>query len=307
MKLTNKNLLIIFGVLLAIYGLSQLLSNRERSYKAELFTVDSAKISYIIITPKADEAKKLVLTKAAGVWQVEQGATKAKADQEAVIGVIKQLQEIKPKRIASKSKDKWENLELTDSTGTRVQVFHGKKIVADFMVGKFSFSQQTRAASSFIRLYDNVESFAVDGILSMAFNREFNLWRDKTLTDFRKEDVTEMSFQYPADSGFVVKKEGSKWMADGKSVDSSKVADYLSTIFKETGFDFVEGFSADATPLKQLDIKGNNGLAVTLKAFGSEEGTYIINSSQNPKVYFSSDAVGLHSRIFIPKRNLTQK
>ena len=56
------------------------------------------------------------------------------------------------------------------------------------IIGKFTFKQQGRITTSYVRLAEEDDTYATDGILSMTFNQGINTWRDKTVIKGNKDD-----------------------------------------------------------------------------------------------------------------------
>ena len=55
--------------------------------------------------------------------------------------LISALNNMKPESVVATNKDRWPMFEVTDSLGTRVKLFSGDNLLADVVIGKFSFSQ----------------------------------------------------------------------------------------------------------------------------------------------------------------------
>ena len=187
--------------------------------------------------------------------------------------------------------------------------------MADLVVGRFSYKQVSNQMSmygrnniqgtSYVRLTGEDEVYGVDGFLSLSFNRTFNDWRDNTLVEVNKNDITTIKFIYPADSSFSIASKESKWYIDNIQADSSAVAGFLSTLSNVDGQDINDNFKPDIVPDYQMVIEGNNLLNISIKCYRLPDGDYILNSSLNPDIYFSSKADGVFSRLFKSKKDLT--
>ncbi len=296
--MNNKTLFIIFALLLGVFLLTQLLDSdkRTKSFDNELIAVDTSKVSSILLYPKVDNFQEIKLEKTGSTWTVSQNGKSYAADQSAIESIMPGLVETKVKRLVARSKDKWEQYEVTDSLGTRVKVLGGSKTLADFMVGKFNFQQQPQSITSFVRRTKEDDIFAVDGFLSMTYNRGLDAWRNKLFTNLNPDNITRLTFNTPEGTQ-VFQQLAGQWSAGDKTLDSLGIATYLRT-FKNLK---VQQFGqAVDTPAKYtLNIEGNNMSPVTVQCFaGIEEGQYILSSSAAPGMWAVSDENGFYKRIF---------
>lgn len=310
-KFDNRILLILLVLLVAVFLVARFLKTgkTERSFKSELFTLDTADVTSILIYPKAEDFEEIRFSRDGLNWIVTKGDVTSSAGANSVRGLLAQLMEITPKRLAAKSKERWEEYQLTDSLATRIKVIEkGGKEIVNLLIGKFTYQQSENpyggrgnvTGTTYVRLGDEEEVYGVDGFLSMTINRDFNSWRDQRVINTRKEDVTKLIFSYPADSGFVVQMKNTVWMIEDNAVDSLSMAQYLSSLSYMNHSEFADDFKPLLNPDFQMTIEGNNFSPVSLQAFMVTEDQYVINSSQNPTSYFKSDFEGLFSRIFKP-------
>ena len=200
--------------------------------------------------------KKWTLSKTENTWQVSKGDFSTEATSSAVENLLNELKIVKAKRVAAKNPNKWATFEV-DSSGNRVQVFAGEKLLTDFVVGKFDMNQQTRTFTSFVRMYDENAVYAVDGFLSMTFNQGMDAFRDKSLVKFNTQDITEFSIQTEDEMQTYSKLVGNWSSNDGTILDSTKVMNYLNGVSNLNGKEFIDGFSA-VSPSKSVTFKGNN-------------------------------------------------
>jgi hypothetical protein len=156
--------------------------------------------------------------------------------------------------------------------------------------------------------------YAVDGFLTFSFSGNFSDWRDKTFIKSDKNSITSVRFIYPADSSFSLVKEGSLWKGSGLPVDSVSTTNYLSSLEMLNGQSIKDNYNPVISPVFQLMVEGNNLLSFSVKCYkGEVADEYILNSSQNPDVYFTSNSKGIFEKLFKPsgyfsiKKTLTVK
>lgn len=310
-KFDNRILLIVLVVLVAVFLVARYLKTgrTEKSFKTELFVLDTADVSSVLIYPKAENFEEIRFSRDGLNWTVTKGDITSTAGVNAVKSLLAQLMEVKPKRLAAKSKEKWEEYQLTDSLATRIKMIgKGGKEILDLLIGKFSYQQSDNpyggrgnvTGTTYVRLAEEEEVYGVDGFLTMTINRDFNSWRDQRVVNTRKGDVTKLIFTYPADSGFVALKKDTVWMISDYAVDSLSMARFLSSLSTMNHSEFADDFKPLLNPDFQLTIEGNTFSPVSIQAFILPGDQYVINSSINPKSYFRSDFKGLFSKIFKP-------
>jgi len=315
-KFNNKYLLIALAVLILLFVFVKFYRSvkTEKTLKTEIVQIDTAKVSKILLYPSSEKGQELAFTRHDRNWKVSNGKILAETEKSAVKNLLATIHEIKSKRLASRTKDKWAEYQVTDSAATRIRVFEGEKENLNLYVGKFTYQQVNDPnggygrggviGTSYVRLANENEVYAVDGFLTFSFNQPFNRWRDQSFIRLNKSDVTKLTFRYPSDSSFVVERNGKKWMIDNQLIDSVKFSDYLSMLSNKKASNFEDGYTPIGNSLLQLIIEGNNMSSITVDAFTKDNNGYVISSSQNPKSWFSSDRKGLLKDIFRGKRDL---
>ncbi len=300
--MTNKKLIIIFAALLGLYLLSRLFTgNRESTFDPEIVKVDTALITEVRLSPKAEENAEVILRRTSDGWTATKGDMTVSTPYAKVQGLLGQLSEISSERIVSKSKDKWAEYEV-DEKGSRVQVFNNKKQLADFVVGTFKFDQAKRSASSYLRRTDDDAVYLVDGFMSMTFNQGFNTFRNNELIKLNAEDIREVARIGAGETVAIGKNpEDGLWYRGGmEKLDSAKAAQYISQLTNVYGVDYVDT-PVTGDPIMSLEISSNNlitPLRVDCYMHADTAKPFIFHSSSNPDAWFASDSAGAYQRIF---------
>jgi hypothetical protein len=311
-RFDNKRILYILAGLMVVLALTILIKiPKERAtLKDKLIELDTANVYKIIFQPRGKEEDSFEFIKNKGKWNVQQNKIVSTPEKDAVENILQEVQNIRPKSLEAVDKSRWKDFNLTDSLATRVQLMNEKgKILADLMIGKFTYNPvndpysrsdpNSVQGTSFVRLYNEKKVYGVDGFLSFSFSGKFDDYRDKSFLKLKREDVTKISFVMPADSSFILKKKDSVWHAGDRVCDSLSIANYLNAISYLNGQDFRDNFKPVVNPLCDLLIEGNNLLNISVKCYSGEgENEYILNSSLNPDVYFSSKKDGLFEKLF---------
>lgn len=302
-KLNFKTLILIFGGLLAIVVIMQVVkrSGGDRNFKDKLFTVDTAKVSAIVLLPR-NEKSEVRLVRNGNLWTMAVKGQTYKVERGYVEDMLRTLPQIKPERMVATDKSEWPNYQVTD-TAVRVKVEQGTKVVADFLVGKFSYTQYKQ--TTFVRPFNQNEVYAIDGFLSMIFSKSANDLRNKSLVNVSYSDITRLTFTYPADSSFMLAKEDKIWKINGVKADSAKVANYLNYLSTASGDDFVDNMVPSGKPVLAVKIEGKNFNPIEIKAFAADPtNKYVIESTLNPESRFSGAKFNLTQRIFMGSKQL---
>jgi hypothetical protein len=312
-KFNNKILVIVLIALVGLFFLLRAIYEKRSAgnLKTDLVQIDSSLVNSILLYPSAEKGAEITFTRAGNKWKVSKGEITADADERSIQNIFGELVVLKPDRLVTRDKAKWGDFGVTDSLGTRVIIKQGKKTVLDLIVGKFDYQPgpggysgyggQYGTGLNYIRLFNETEVYIVKGFLAMSFNQTFNRWRNQIFLHTNKNDINLLTFEYPADSGFVAMISDSVWIIEGITADSALMATYLNSLVQKSNTQFTDNFKPLLGPDYQLTINGVNMAPIILKAYRRGEKEYILNSSLNPDSYFISPVTGLFGTIFKPK------
>jgi len=310
-KFNNKTLLLILAVLVVLFVFFQFYhkARTEKTIKTDLVVVDTARVSKILLYPMSEKHAEILFQKEGSIWKVSMGKISCNADVNAMQGLLGQLMNIKTQRLASKSKAKWSEYQLSDTTGTRIKVYEGKKLVTDLILGKFTYQQSRNqysmyggggvSGTTYVRLAGEEEIYAIDGFVVFSFNQEFKNWRNQLLIRLNKQEVTRLSFKYPGDSSFTAEMHDKKWYSGANLLDSVKITEYLGSLAFKNVSSFDDTFIPVSSSTCQLIIEGSNNMKpINIQAYIKIPGEYIINSNLNDKSFFTCNNTNLFSEIF---------
>jgi len=316
-KLNIKALLmVVLLLLLVVFAIRYFDAKKgERTFKSELVNIDSANVDEIVFFPLNNPAKKIEFVRNADTWQLKLNNGFVSADPRVATNLITTLINLRSERVAATDKSQWDKYEVGDSTGVQVQILQKGELVSDLIVGKFSYQQPKEGAqqqnpyqqqkgkmTSYVRLNNENEVYAVDGYLKMNFTMDFNNYRNKAVVSVNKDDITTLKFNYPADSSFVLSNQNGVWILNGLTVDSVKTASYISSISRLMSYDFIDEAEHSNTPEYTLTIEGNNFAPIVIDAFLADaENQFVIKSSANPDGSFSGAKSDLTEKIFVGK------
>jgi hypothetical protein len=293
----NISLIAILGILIVGYIGLKLLKNTSRSktFREELVVIDTAKVDRIVIT-KAGQSFEV--TRTDGQWMVSlPGNKKVEATSSSVNNALGSLLRIEPDRIATRSPEKWMDYQV-DSTGTRVQVFENNTNVLDMVLGRFGIHGQQQF-HTFVRLSGDDEVYAANNFMGISFPSEPKGFRNSRFLQITSDSITQVTFNYPGDSAFILKKTMDKWYIGNDIADSANVASFMSGLRYMNGSDFVDDVEPAALINPTLSVRITaSGMAdeVVLEGYSHPTYGYILHSTYNPKAYFSDE--NLEGKIF---------
>ena len=298
-KINNTTLLIVFIALLVLTVIlfSGNNGHRERSFDKDIVAFITEDISVVKLFPKSMNGKNFNIEKEGEQWMIKSDGKQYNADADMVNSMLSTLEMLDVQSMVANKKERWAKYEVTDSLASRVQLFDGDDVVADLYIGKFKFSQP-RNMSTYVREGGEDEIFRVNGFLSSTFNRQVNDLRDKTLIDDDLANWTKMMFDYPADSSFVLEKEGQKWLLDGGIADSVSVVNYINSVKNLDGRTIADVQDGDVVKHYRLTIERKNLDAVVLDLGMSGSGQ-VVSSSENHDVWISDNDI--IEKIFVPR------
>ena len=289
-KIKNIRLIGILVVLVAVYVGLKLFKNTSRSktFREELVVIDTSKVDRIVITKSGDSFE---VSKNDGQWKVSiPGNKKVDATNSSVKNALGSLMSIKPDRIATRDPEKWVDYQV-DSSGTRVQVYEQDNNVLDLILGRFGIHGQQQF-HTFIRLSQDDEVYAANDFMGISFPSEPKGFRNSRFLQIRSDSITQVTFNYPADSAFILNQSDDSWYIGGDPADSASVASYLSGLRYLNGTDFVDDVEHTAliNPTFSVRIRSRDMPEdIFLEAYSHPSYGYILHSSFNPGAYFADD------------------
>lgn len=303
MKFDNKILAIIFFGLLALFLFRKFMTKPEvRSIREVLVEIDSTSVDKLILKNKSNPPIELV--RSASGWTALQSGVNIPATNQSVNGLLSSLIKITPMQLVSKNRDKWADYEVDDINGKQLEIYSKGKMIDAFYAGRFNFNQNNRTAKSYIRKSNEDDVYAVDGFMSMAFDKSFNDFRNKRLfPGLAKESIKGIGVQSNLMTN-ALHFLNDQWLdSEGAVLDSTKVATYISSLVNRQSNDIDLEFNPTmATPLVSINLSDvNNSLQAAIKIY-QELGTdkpFVYHSSLNPDIYFRSDSTGLFKGMWL--------
>ncbi len=291
MKKTNNWILIglLGGLVLVFIGMKIFRSpTLESNLPENLTEVDSSKVTELIVFPGKDRGTEIHLSRSGKDWVLKTGDRTGHLEQGRGNTSLQSLMNLKPQRVLTKRKEKWNEFGVGDSTGTRVKVIEGNSVQSDVWIGRTGFSQSTGGGYTYVRLNGENEVYSVDGFLEGQFNLGFNDWRDKSFSRLKRDSIDKITFRYPADSSFILEKKNGKWKMGVVAADSAVVSSYLGGMEYKNIPSFAE-VPPPGNAAAVITFESNSKILATLEGWPGS-GPWTVRSSKQPDTFFVSDA-----------------
>jgi len=299
-KLSNKKLAIIFGILF-LFVITIYLTDtgkKERTFRENLVNIDSTAVTEIIIYPKSQNQSEVKLFLENDKWKVHLSNDEISLVPKAKIeNLFSQIFSIKPKRLAARGIEKWEEFEV-DSAATRLKVVEDGDVTLDILFGKFSF-QQPRSMSTYVRLHNDSDIYEVDGFLSATFNQGADNYRNNIIADSDFNTWNQLTFEYPADSSFQLVKFNGSWFINNVKTDSTKTDKYFRQIQHLTSSNFIDEFDKTKLddPSYKLSVRDESNELFEVRGYQLDS-LFLVNPSVNEKSFFDGSKLGLKNKVF---------
>lgn len=194
----------------------------------QLVLIDSAELNRLVIVPKDEQAYELV--KSQGNWELKLPSGKNVAIESKLLkGSIGNLLSTKPKRVVTRSQEKWNRYEVTDSTAIKIEFYNNNNKLAALYIGKFDFNQQTRAMSNFVRAEESNDVLMVESALSFDWNKNASDWRNKKVLSTSISSINKVEanglFKFT-----LVNDDATGWITSGIEMDTVAIESYINNL-----------------------------------------------------------------------------
>ena len=309
-KISHWKLIALFGALVVVFAAVRIFRSPmlEGNLPLRLTEIDSSKVTEFIIIPAKGMNEEVRVVRSEG-WKLKRGSETLRAEQGIATNTMRMLIGLRPDRVVSKKKSKWNDFQVGDSTGTHVKLMAGNTVMTNLWIGRSGFTQtpgQQYGGKSFtyVRLDGEEEVFAVEGFLDAQFNRRFDDWRDKSFMRLQRDSVDKVSFRYPADSSFILEKRMGNWMIGNQPADGAAVTAFLGGLeYKNMGSFAGQAPAGNAEIVVTL---GNGNKQVGLIEAWPGMGSWIVRSAHQPDIFFSTEGGAMKDitwgkKKFLPK------
>lgn len=285
MKKSTLILAGIFAVLVIAFLLSKRGPQVERGeLSTSLAELDTLTVSRIQIQ-KPDEA--FTFEKRGEVWMVT-SPMEYRANQDFVTGMLKTFVDLRVEDQRTNNPAKHGSFQV-DTTGTEVTFFAAEQELVCLIIGKTSQDY----SHTFVRESTSPDVYSVKGVLSGQLNRTLDTWRDKTIFQAEKTDITQLSLVHP-DESLTLYWTGGNWVMateteDNLAVDQPTVDRMLTTLsnFRASLFPKEEEYALVdfEHPDFRVELTTIDGTTILSMVEEKEQNRYFVHKNGNPTIF----------------------
>ena len=284
-KISNLKLVLGLVLLILVYlAVTYFDSSKSEELEKQLVAIDTARVTAIDISSGEETVK---LTRDDQQWLVElKTGKKVKAESSKVEGLLDQLIDIRPDRLAAKDQSKWSDYQV-DSTGTVLRVVEGETTTLNMVIGQ-------SGSTSYLRLANEQEVYASDRFRGLNDKDKINHYRDNTFVEMNTDSLMSIAFNYAGDSSFqLVNQQGSWSFEDGTAADSNKVLEYIQKLDLRYSDNFSgQDGSSVGTSLAEIVVNSRNQQPESIYAYQDPADSVIYQSSLNQESYYADEKLG---------------
>jgi hypothetical protein len=192
--ISNRNLLILFGGLLAVVAGIQLYQSQQEDEAAIRETtidpVDSARLSRIQLIPQFADSKAYSLVPTDTGWQVK-GEPEETINQQRLTRAMDELKAGLPiSHLVSRDQDEWSEHQV-DSSGTLLRVYQDGNLHSEAILGETTFNQKQRT-TTYVRPKGATSVYVVNAYLQGSLAGSKSDWLQPASTPGRQQITPKM-------------------------------------------------------------------------------------------------------------------
>lgn len=305
----NRLWIILFGLLVLAYGLSQYWQE-QRSNKFESVLLDFVPKDVIRIDIQKATTPAFSIIRHDDRWLLSQKQLNEEAMAEPVEELIRCLRDIRTSVLVSQQKKDWTNYGVGPDQGILLCLHFRAKPETCVRIGKYTYSQAKRKVQAYTRLENQKEVFTINGLALSMFTGEMDAFRNDQLLAI-KGSADSLVFARDSSTATLRQTVAGNYITTGDASDDSLLwATYLQQLHDLQGdffADDIDELSIDSLLRWQLKIY-SKGDSVVLKCYQdtNRQEPYLLHSSQFPGTWISSDSNGLYQQLVRPWQKTQQ-
>ena len=320
-KLSVKILIVALLVLIGVVLIFKFSDKKEKTFRSKVVEIDPYEITAMEISdPKKGQFFRVEKLDSLN-WKLNYDGKEYSGDRDGIIDALHRLDDINTDFIASTKESKWDEYQVSDTTGIRVKLFQDGDIVEDIYIGKFSYKmnqqqqmnpnqQQQPDLTSYVRPESEDNVYAFKGVLRMSFAVAPGHFRNKSAISQKFEKISKLTYKYP-EKEFSIDKMDGRWYFNGViPADSAKTMNFVRSISRTRNSKFLDDIDVSTlTPTHQLIVEGEGFSPIIINAYPSQDTliNYYITSSYNPKTVWNGKEANMFNKLFKDKEEMEIK
>ncbi|MDR0304028.1 MAG: DUF4340 domain-containing protein [Chitinispirillales bacterium] len=222
-----------------------------------------------IILEKGNET--VILSKEDNLWLAAfelNPKIKYSADSVKVISIVNKIAEMKRDVFVGTNKANDAEYGLTGDSAFIVKIFNKQNMqIGNFVLGKKSENWRF----NYFRENNSDKIYLVGGGIGFAFKTDINEWRNKVLFEFKPENISEITAEYPDEVFNIKKDDAKKWVLNGKfDANTDSIVKFLKDVTEldagdwDYTYSIPDEISGLVNPSQKYTISQNDGKEYTL-------------------------------------------
>lgn len=295
----TKTLSLIFAFAVVLLLLQVFAGGSEESeiFQGDLVSTAPSQVNRITFNQPTDTSF-VEIEKVDGLWKVHANNETFEADSQKIKAALREWNTMEVEALLTRDPSKHSRYRV-DSTGTLITLYDGDQQLDQVIVS--SSQNPANPSDIYVRVPGDDRVFTVEGLNRSSIEANFNYWRDLTVWRVPPQSITEIRFQYPADSSFTIQKENGTWMAGTDSLDQQKTSTLASMLgrLRAAGYppDEIDA-SLSTDPMYSIEFLLDDGESKTLNFYRFIEA--------EPAPFYLSTASGYPYTFTLAKRTWDQ-
>jgi hypothetical protein len=217
------------------------------------------------------------------------------ADEGALKTLTEKVGKLEFGDLVTERKDRHADHHVDDKAGIRVTLKSGSKILADFVVGK------SQSGYTMLRPASKDQVYQAVGSLRHVFKKDVKMWRNRTLSKFKREDARELRVE-TAGGAIVLGRKDAKagWVVKSSTVaidrlDQGAVRTILSAMASLMASDFADNKKMADTGLDKPTSRA------TAKLKDGKTHSVLVGAKKNKDEYWVKKSEG--SQIYVLRKH----
>lgn len=263
----TKTLSLIFSIAVVLLLLQLFIGGAEESeiFRGDLVSTTPSQVNRITFNQHTDTSF-VELEKIDGTWEVHANNETFVADSQKIKVALREWNSMEVEALVTRDPTKHTRYRV-DSTGSLITLYDGDQQLDQVIV---SSSQVPGSPGDiYVRIPGDDRVFTVNGLNRSSIETNFNYWRDLTVWRVPERSITEIRFNYPADSSFTIQRVNEIWMAEADSLDQQKASTVSNMLarLRAAGYPPEEIDDSVSDPMYSIEFLLENGESKTLNFY----------------------------------------
>jgi hypothetical protein len=300
-KLRTKHLLLLLVALAAIWWFSGLFSPRaqQRTFRENILKLDTNAVTGFTITPALyKEFPPIRFQRAGEGWRMFWATDSGAVDDHPVHELLRSWSSMRVVQMAGRMAEVRDRYDLGDSTADRLTIVAGNE-KHELLVGRQTAGEPPMTV---VNIPGDENAYAIEGSLGSYTDFAFSEWLPKYLVTGDPKNWKRLTFNFPADTGYVMERSGGRWLIEGVMTDSSRTQKFLSSLARARGRSVTDpADTLAAVPQFRLVVEDTTRSAPMVVVIYAANGKFIVRSSLNPQTVMPFDGREEVPRMFRPR------